>query len=160
MKYVTKTVTAHEITALVFNNDTNELEHLAMVFSGNPTEKQIEKGFSSESVKYLKQLSDNKIDELRRMTEETFTAYSHKLTANDKRQNMVTRTITEYSTVVLCYNLETDELENRMFPCKVDIKKMDLISAVPIKVVTENKKDILYGMSMDMFIALSEKFER
>lgn len=160
MKYITKTVTATEISALVFNLESNSLETRKQVFNGNPTEKAIEKAFQADGVKFLKVDTVNKIEELRRISEQDFTRYARKLTTEDSRQNMVTRTISSYSTNVLVYNLETDELETRIFSGKVDIKKMSLVNAVPVKIISEIKTDILYGISLDTFISLSEVFER
>lgn len=160
MKYITKTVTATEISALVFNLDTNYLESRKQVFNGNPSDKQIEKAFQADNVKFIKVDCRNTIEELRRISEGVFTRYARKLNADDSRQNMVTRTISDYKTTVLVYNLETDTLENRLFTGKVDVKKMNLVNAVPIKVISEIKSDILYGISLDTFISLSEVFER
>lgn len=160
MKYITKTVTATEISALVFNLDSNSLESRKQVFNGNPSDKQIEKAFQADDVKFIKVDSRNTIEELRRISEDVFTRYARKLSADDSRQNMVTRTISDYKTTVLVYNLETDTLENRLFTGKVDVKKMNLVNAVPIKVISEIKSDILYGISLDTFISLSEVFER
>lgn len=160
MKYITKTVIATEISALVFNLDNNSLETRKQVFNGNPTEKAIEKAFQADNVKFLKVDARNTIEELRRISEQDFTRYARKLTADDSRQNMVTRTISDYKTCVLVYNLETDTLENRLFSGKIDVKKMNLVNAVPIKVISETKTDILYGISLDTFISLSEVFER
>lgn len=160
MKYITKTVTATEISALVFNLDTNYLESRKQVFNGNPSDKQIEKAFQADNVKFIKVDCRNTIEELRRISEGVFTRYARKLNADDSRQNMVTRTISDYKTTVLVYNLETDTLENRLFTGKVDVKKINLVNAVPIKVISEIKSDILYGISLDTFISLSEVFER
>lgn len=160
MKYITKTVTYTEISALVFNLDSNSLETRKAVFNGNPTDKVIEKAFQADNVKFIKVDSKSTIEELRRISEDDFTRYARKLTADDSRQNMVTRTISSYSTTVLVYDLETDELETRLFSGKVDVKKMSLVNAVPVKVVSETKTDILYGISLDTFISLSEVFER
>lgn len=160
MKYITKTVTATEISALVFNLENNSLETRKHTFNGNPMDKAIEKAFQADGVKFIKVDSVNKIEELRRISEQDFTRYARKLTPDDSRQNMVTRTISEYKTLVLVYDLESDALENRLFTGKVDVKKMNLVNAVPIKVISETKTDILYGISLDTFIALSEVFER
>lgn len=160
MKYITKTVTATEISALVFNLENNALETRKAVFNGNPTDKAIEKAFQADNVKFIKVDSKNTIEELRRISEQDFTRYARKLTSDDSRQNMVTRTISEYKTTVLVYNLDTDTLENRLFTGKVDVKKVSLVNAVPIKVINETKTDILYGISLDTFVSLSEVFER
>lgn len=160
MKYITKTVTATEISALVFNLESNSLETRKYTFNGNPTDKVIEKAFQADNVKFLKVDSRNTVEELRRISEQDFTRYARKLTADDSRQNMVTRTISDYKTTVLVYDLESDKLEERLFTGKVDVKKMNLVNAVPIKVLTETKTDILYGISLDTFISLSEVFER
>ena len=160
MKYITKTVTATEISALVFNLENNSLETRKAVFNGNPNDKAIEKAFQADNVKFIKVDSKNTIEELRRISEQDFTRYARKLTADDSRQNMVTRTISDYKTTVLVYDLGTDTLENRLFNGKVDIKKMNLVNAVPIKVISETKTDILYGISLDTFISLSKVFER
>lgn len=160
MKYITKTVTATEISALVFNLEDNTLETRKAVFNGNPTEKTIEKAFQADNAKFIKVDSKNTIEELRRISEQDFTRYARKLTPDDSRQNMVTRTISNYNSTVLVYDLESDELETRLFNGKIDVKKMNLVNAVPIKVISESKTDTLYGISLDTFIALSEVFER
>ena len=160
MKYITKTVAATEISALVFNLENNSLETRKAMFNGNPTDKAIEKAFQADNVKFIKVDGKNTIEELRRIPEDDFTRYARKLTSDDSRQNMVTRTISEYKTTVLVYNLDTDTLENRLFTGKVDVKKMSLVNAVPIKVISEIKTDILYGISLDTFVSLSEVFER
>ena len=161
-QYVTKNLTATRGTILVYDMDENKLDTLLITLNGKASDKDFEKYLKeSNHYKFIKVESATEVDDLRRVETEKFMAYAHKLQPSDKRANMVTRTISEYKTDVLCYNLETDQLETLTMNFEVtNVRKCDLAHHVAIKVTKVTKTDILYGMSIECFDSISESFER
>lgn len=159
MKNVTKTITAHNVTALVYNLAKAELENKNNVFTGNPTEKQVENFFNVDGYKFIKVISDEKIDELRKMSEKTFKENAT-LVEDGKRQGLVTRTFKDYETVVLVYDFETNTLAERTEHGKIDMTKYRPENAKGIKIISEQSTENLYGMPYSKFIENSEPVEK
>lgn len=161
-KYVTKTIVATRGSVLGFNLEANELEYRTVVISGKALDKDFEKCYkNSDTFKFIKVDGTQTIETLRRMEDTTFTAYAKEIKPGESRANLVTRTMYEYKTTVLCYNLLTDSLEEKILPWEIkDVRKVELIDYVCIKTLDVKTIEHLYGMTIDTFIAHSEEFER
>lgn len=156
-KYVTKNVVSTSAQVKVFNLNTKEIDSLTMVFNGKFNEKTVEKAVKNMGHKYIKTMEHHDIDSKRKVLTETFMKYAHKLTADDSKANLVTRTITTTKSIVKCYNLETDEVEEREFPVNVNnVDKLELAGYVPLEVVKRIETQTLYGLSLSTFINISE----
>lgn len=161
-KYVTKTIVATKGNVLGFNLENNTLENRTRTISGKASDKDFEKAFKNDDAfKFIKVDSTETVETLRRMEDTTFTAYAREIKPGESRTNLVTRTMYEYKTTVLCYNLLTDSLEEKVLPWEIkDVRKVELIDYVCIKTLDVKTIEHLYGMTIDCFIAHSEEFER
>lgn len=159
--YVTKTINSYKVTAKVINLDTMEVSSKSAIFGKEPTAKQLENTFTKDGFKFIVTESTEKIEDYRRIPTATFMQFAHKLQPGESKMNLVTRTISTYKTKVICYNLETNQLETVTMNCEVtDVKKCDLVGKVAVKVESVEKTDTLYAVDIDTFIKYSEHIEK